>query len=393
MLIINISPLYLRCGLLLSNSKDSTIKDIEINKDKFQYINSKMIIDYNKSMKLLLFQINYFEIDNFMKSPDYKFCTKNKIIENLNNEEKEVIDKLLTEFKDNNNSLSRSILQDKNIQKCYYCGQLTGKKEYIIFKIFQKKCQKLKDLGDLHQLSILGIDYINNNIENSFFDLPKESVNDLIIVGKGKKCLNEKDKNTISLQNKLYPYLLSTGDEGISIYRVDSINSYKKLGYNTLGPTTLWSLLNLTYDYKDDKLALNEAMNGNNRLIDFCVGDIYGGDYGGVSLYSDLIASSFSKMQKNENLKDVDKKDVAKALLIFYGFTYAQVATMVSIKEKLGKNIIGGDNFGNLELMSILQNCLGVFTTSKTEAIFNEYSNYFEIFGMIVQLEKNGYLD
>ena len=391
MLIINISPLYLKCGALLSNS-DSLIKDLENYKEKFKYIISNLDFDYNKSNKLILFEINYFQIDDFIKSPDFEFLSNNKIVNNLKLEEKLVLENILLEYKDNNNILSEPILKNKDIPKCYYCGELTGKKEYLIFKIFQKKCEKF---GDITQLTISGIDYINNNFENSFYDLPKEPVSNLVRLGKNEKSANltEKNKNKISLRNNLYPYLLSTGEEGISIYRVDSINSYKNIGNNIMGPTSLWSLLNLTGNYEDPKLALKEALNGNNELIDLSVGDIYGGDYGGASLSSDLIASSFSKISHSDNAKNVDRKDIGKALLIFYGVTYGHVSTLTSSDEKIQKIIIAGNNFGSLSLMQIIQTSVGRYSGNTIETFFNDYSNYFEIIGMIFEMGKNGLLN
>ena len=391
MLLINISPLYLKCGALLSNS-DSLIKDLENYKEKFKYIISNLDLDYNKSNKLILFEINYLQIDDFTKSPDFEFLSNHKIINNLNLEEKQGLENNLLEYKENNNILSEPILKNKDIPKCYYCGELTGKKEYIIFKIFQKKCEKY---GDITQLTISGIDYINNNLENSFYDLPNEPISNLVILGKHEKLvdLTEKNKNKISLKNKMYPYLLTTGEEGISIYRVDSINSYKKIGNNVMGPTSLWSLLNLTGNYEDPKLALKEALNGNNELIDLSVGDIYGGDYGGASLCSDLIASSFSKISHSDNAKKVDTKDIGKALLIFYGVTYGQVSALISSDEKIERNIISGNTFGSLGLMQIIQISLGLYSGNTIGAFFNDYSNYYEIVGMIFEMGKNGLLE
>ena len=195
------------------------------------------------------------------------------------------------------------------------------------------------------------------------------------------------------MRNNLYPYLLSTGEEGISIYRVNSINSYKNIGNNIMGPTSLWSLLNLTGNYEDPKLALKEALNGNNELIDLSVGDIYGGDYGGASLSSDLIASSFSKISHSDNAKNVDTKDIGKALLIFYGVTYGQVSALISSDEKIERNIISGNTFGSLGLMQIIQISLGLYSGNTIGAFFNDYSNYYEIVGMIFEMGKNGLLE
>ena len=386
MLILNISPLYLKCGILLEKS-ESLNKEIESFKEKFKYINPEKSIDY-KSKILFLFQISYFKIDDFAKSHDYEFLSKLNIIQNLSLEEKEKdeIEKILLKNK-NNTLLSEPSLKNRQIKSCYYSGDLTGNIEYLIYSIFHLKCE---NFGNLVQLSITGIDYINNNFDNSFFDLPKGSINDLVIVGKGKNASNltKDNKNKKILKNELYPYLLTTGNQGISIYRIDSINSYKKVGYNTLGPVSLWSLLNLTGNYEDPELALKEAIEGDNQLIDLSVGDIYGGDYGGASLCSDLIASSFSKVSKVGDINKIDKKDVGKALLIFYGVTYAQVAAMVSGEEKIEKNIISGDSFNSLELMQMIESCQDAFTGGKIKAVFNDYSNYFEIIGMIVELEK-----
>ena len=387
MLLLNISPLYLRCGVLVSKTDSLTN---ELQKNKLKYINPENIIDFD-SNKLLLFQINYFKIEDFEKSPDIELLSKLNIILKVNQEENDSIEKILLNHKDSTEIISESRIKDNKIQECYYSGKLNGKNEYLIYKLFKKKCVKF---GDITKLTVTGIDYVNHNLENSFYDLTKETIPNLVIVGenKNKSNLNKSNKNKKILKDKLYPYLLASGDDDISIYKVDSINSYKKIGNNTMGPTSLWSLLNLTGNYEDPELALNEATQGNNKLIDLSVGDIYGGDYGGVSLCSDLIASSFSKVKNVDDINKINKKDVSKALLIFYGVTYAQVASMVAIGESIDKTIVSGDTFGSLELMQMIQTCLEGFTENKIGAVFSDFSNYFEIIGMIIELEKSGLL-
>ena len=386
MLLLNISPIYLRCGAIITNS-ESLEKELDYNKDKFIYIKQEMIIDY-KTKKLILFQINYFNIEKFKKSPDFEFLKNFKVIENINLEEDEwqKLERKLSNHKDSLTILSEP--RTKNaIPSCYYCGKITGKKENIIYKLFQKKCIRF---GNSTDLLITGIDYINNCLENSFFDLPKEKILNLVRVGiaKSKSTLTKDDINRKALQKSgLYPYLLATGDEGISVYRVESVDSHKKIGSNTMGPTTIWSLFNLTCNYEDPEFAMNEAFKGNNEYIDLSVGDIYGGDYEGISLGADLIASSFSKVNVS-NMDMIEKKDIGKALAIFYGVTYSQVAAMVSSKEKINKMIISGDTFDSLELMQMIQSCLGEFSKQSINAIFSDFSKYFEIIGMVVELDK-----
>ncbi len=392
MLVIFFSPLYLRCGVIISDS-DSLKQELEFYKKNFIFINPDLIFSYN-SNRIILFQISYFKIDEFAKSPDFEFLTKMKIIQNiiLEEKDKEIIEQTLLTYKDSNEIIMEARIKNKGISTCYYCGELTGRKEYLMYKLFHKKCEKYD--GDLVQLSISGIDYINNYFQNPFFNLPKGGLTEYVIVGKKDNAnnLTKDNKNSLLLKDKLYPYLLSSGEDGISIYQVDSINSYKKLGYNIMGPTSLWSLFNLSCNYEDMELAIKEATQGNNRLIDLSVGDIYGGDYGNVSLNSDIIASSFSKISNLENIHILDKKDIGKALLIFYGFTYAQVASMFPSEKKIDKNIISGDTFNSLELKQMIQVCLEGLTGNTVGCVFSDYSNYFEIIGMISELDKTGLL-
>ena len=389
MLFIYCSPLYLRCGVIISDSS-SLKQELEYYGKKFNFINPDLNFVYNTNT-IIVFQISYFKIDEFAKSPDFEFLKKMKITQNINIEEsnKSLIEQTLLNFKDCNEILMEPRIKDKGIPTCYYCGELTGRKEYLIYKLFHRRCEKY---GELVQLSISGIDYINNSIQEPFFNLPKGGLGEFVIVGKKEdgKNLTKDNKNALVLKDKLYPYLLSSGEDGITIYQVDSINSYKKLGYNIMGPTSLWSLFNLTCNYDDMEIAIKEAAQGNNKLIDLSVGDIYGCDYGDISLCSNIIASSFSKISNLENLKKIDKKDIGKALLIFYGFTYAQVASLIPSGIKIDKNIISGDTFNSLELKQMIQVCLEALTGNTVGCVFSDYSNYFEIIGMISELNKTG---
>ena len=276
----------------------------------------------------------------------------------------------LSNHKDSVTILSEPRNKSK-IASCYYCGNITGTKEYLIFKLFQRKCIRY---GFPTELSIKGIDYINNHFSNSFFSLPK---------------LN---KRKYSLKKDLYPYILTTGDEGNSVFRVDSSDSFKKIGHSTIGPATIWSLFYLACnneDYEDPKFALKEAAKGNNNNIDLSVGDIYGGDYSGVGLSSHKIASNFSKIS-DRNL--LENKDIGKALALFYGATYSKISAMFASKEKINKMIISGDTFDSDELMQIIQSSLGEFSSNTIKAVFCEYANFFEIIGMLVELDNDKYL-
>ena len=70
MLILNFSHLYIRCGVLMEKS-DSFEKEIKNYEGKFKYINPEIKIEYNSNY-LILFQINYFKVDDFIESPDFE---------------------------------------------------------------------------------------------------------------------------------------------------------------------------------------------------------------------------------------------------------------------------------------------------------------------------------
>lgn len=165
MLLLNISPIYLRCGALIPNS-EMLEKELDYYKERFRYIKPEMNITY-KSRKLILFQINYFRIKEFTQTPDYEFLEKFEVIKNLPLDETEFkqLKRNLSNHKDSVTILSEPRNKSK-IASCYYCGNITGTKEYLIFKLFQRKCIRY---GFPTELSIKGIDYINSHFSNSFF--------------------------------------------------------------------------------------------------------------------------------------------------------------------------------------------------------------------------------
>ena len=66
MLLLNLSPIYKKCGLLLRKSS-SLEKELDLNKSKFEYINMNLMIDYNNHL-LLLFKINENKVEKFKKA-------------------------------------------------------------------------------------------------------------------------------------------------------------------------------------------------------------------------------------------------------------------------------------------------------------------------------------
>ena len=375
MLFVNPTPIYLKCGILLPKNEEN-IKEIEDLKSTFQYFQTNLSINLNSNI-LLLFKINYFKIDHFKLSPDYAFLQKKLNITSKSSEQKETE----TSNKD-------SITLSNELPLCYFCGHITEKRESIIKELFNKKPYKV---GNVNQLTIYGIDYITENIENSFFNLPNQSISKLIKIGQGLESVNE--KYPLSLKGNLYPYLMANALEGVSVYRVDSINKYTRLGGNTMGATTLWSLLTLTCGYEDPDIVLIDATKGDNQFIDLSVGDIYGGNYSQFSLQSDLIASSFGKLKYVKDISKVQKKDIARSLVTLYASSVSQITAMLSMNSQLDKAIVLGNPFNSLELMQMVKVCTGYFSGNKVNSVFSDYSQFLEIIGMCVEYDKGNKME
>ena len=354
MLVFSITSIYIKCGFLIMKS-DDLFKKIGNYEKKFKYIETKRNIIY-KDKIIILFKISYSKTDDFKNSPDFEFIKEQLNLKNDNNK----------------------------IKKCFYCGDLTPKKDKLIYDLFQNKCAKL---FNINEYTIKGIDFLNNNREKTFYNLPKKPISSLISVGQGIEKVTE--KNYLNLKNNLYPYLLTVGEEGVTVYRVDSINSFKKIGGNSFGPTTLWSLMAISCGYEDPDLAIAEATKGNNTLIDLSVKDIYGGNYDNISLSSDLIGSSFGNFKNVMDMNKIEKKDIAKSLIILYGATYSHVTALASSKEKINKIISSGNPFDLLELFQIIQTSIDRYSNNYIGTVFSDYLDYFELIGKSVELINN----
>ena len=382
MLFVNPTPIYLKCGILLDKENDIE-KEIEDLKKKFEYIETKLIINF-KTKLLLLFKINYSKIEHFKKSEDYAFLQKKleTKIKNAKNEPPQSE----TDNQKSTITISQPTSESDNI--CYFCGHITEKREATILELFNKKCVKK---GNANQLAIYGIDYVNENIDNSFFSLPNQSISNLIKIGKGIESVN--DKTPISLKGNLYPYIMTNALEGVSVYRVDSIHNYTRIGGNVMGATTLWSLLSLTCGYEDPDLVLIDATKGDNQFIDLSVGDIYGGNYSQFSLQSEIIASSFGKLKYVKDVSKVQKKDIARSLVTLFVSSVSQITVMLSMNSNLDKAMVLGSPFNSLELMQMQRVCIGYFSGNKVNSVFNDYSQFFEIIGMCVEMNQDNKIE
>lgn len=88
---------------------------------------------------------------------------------------------------------------------------------------------------------------------------------------------------------------------GASFTRIDSPNHSQRICGTSIGGSFFWGVLRLLNYFNDPTEAIQAAAKGDSSNIDLSVGDIYGGDYGGIGLSSNMIASSFGKLKEVED--------------------------------------------------------------------------------------------
>jgi pantothenate kinase len=365
MLVFDIGPVYIKSAIIFEENEQLLNKFTSLLNTK---PDSKDIFDLNLSIKyknyrLYFFKINLFKIEEFKSSKGL-----------------EIISEILKEkYKNINNNV---FLPHSELPLAYYCGLLSEKVANIIFETFNVKCVKI---GHLNQLSILGIDYISQNLLQCIFDLPGQSIYDLVQVG---HKLNEvTQKNYANLKDSLYPYLMANVLEGTSIYRVDSPDKFTRVGGTSFGATTYWSLVSLTCGYDDPEKAVKDAIKGNNELIDLSVGDIYGGTYEQFQLNSSLIASSFGKLKNISYIKDVRKEDISRSLLTLMCVTISLTTALIAKNSGVNKVILVGNPFECLEFMQMIQMATNYASGESVNSYFSDYAPYINLIGMCRQLE------
>lgn len=95
---------------------------------------------------------------------------------------------------------------------------------------------------------------------------------------------------------------------GASFYRVDSSESFKRVGGSALGVSFVWGVTRFLGLYTDPTEMCNDAKNGDSSKVDMSVGDIYGCDYEGLNMPGSYLASSFGK------LKDLDEDGIKETV-------------------------------------------------------------------------------
>ncbi|KAM2110072.1 hypothetical protein ACFX1R_012870 [Malus domestica] len=142
----------------------------------------------------------------------------------------------------------------------------------------------------------------------------------------------------------LYPYLLVNIGSGVSMIKVDGPGKFERVSGTSVGGGTFWGLGKLLTKCKNFDELLELSHQGNNRVIDMLVGDIYGGmDYTKIGLISTAIASSFSKViSDDKELKDYKPEDISRSLLRMISNNIGQISYLNALRFGLKRIIFAG---------------------------------------------------
>ncbi|XP_076893041.1 pantothenate kinase 1-like [Bidens hawaiensis] len=184
--------------------------------------------------------------------------------------------------------------------------------------------------------------------------------------------------------NDLYPYLLVNIGSGVSMIKVDGDGKFERVSGTSVGGGTFWGLGKLLTKCKSFDDLLEMSHQGNNRVIDMLVGDIYGGmDYLKIGLSSTAIASSFGKaVSDNKELEEYKPEDVARSLLRMISNNIGQIAYLNALQFGLKKIFFGGYFIrGHAYTMDTISVAVDFWSKGEAKAMFLRHEGFLGALG------------
>ncbi|KAK4842681.1 hypothetical protein QYF36_025926 [Acer negundo] len=193
--------------------------------------------------------------------------------------------------------------------------------------------------------------------------------------------------------NDLYPYLLVNIGSGVSMIKVDDDGKFERISGTSVGGGTFWGLGRLLTKCKSFDELLKLSHQGNNRVIDMLVGDIYGGlDYSKIGLSSTTIASSFGKaISDNRELEEYKPEDIARSLLRMISNNIGQIAYLNALQFGLKRIFFGGffirSHAFTLDTISVAVN---FWSKGEAKAMFLNHEGFLGALGAFMSYKKRG---
>ncbi|KAE9454613.1 hypothetical protein C3L33_13482, partial [Rhododendron williamsianum] len=193
--------------------------------------------------------------------------------------------------------------------------------------------------------------------------------------------------------NDLYPYLLVNIGSGVSMIKVDGDGKFERVSGTSVGGGTFWGLGRLLTNCKSFDELLELSHNGNNRVIDMLVGDIYGGtDYMKIGLTSTTIASSFGKaISENKELGDYRPEDISRSLLRMISNNIGQISYLNALRFGLKRIFFGGFFIrGHAYTMDTISVAVHFWSKGEAQAMFLKHEGFLGALGAFMSYETHG---
>ncbi|KAL3835576.1 hypothetical protein ACJIZ3_010312 [Penstemon smallii] len=204
-------------------------------------------------------------------------------------------------------------------------------------------------------------------------------------------------KEFVQIDHKdLYPYLLVNIGSGVSMIKVESDTKFERVSGTSVGGGTFLGLGKLLTNCKSFDELLEMSRQGNNRVIDMLVGEIYGGnDYAKIGLASTAIASSFGKpISENKELEDYKAEDVARSLLRMISNNIGQIAYLNALHFGLKRIIFGGFFIrGHAYTMDTISVAVNFWSKGEAKAMFLRHEGFLGALGAFLSYEESGFPD
>ncbi|XAR48072.1 Pantothenate kinase [Bertholletia excelsa] len=194
-------------------------------------------------------------------------------------------------------------------------------------------------------------------------------------------------------QNDLYPYLLVNIGSGVSMIKVDGDDKFERVSGTSVGGGTFWGLGKLLTKCKSFDELLELSHEGNNRVIDMLVGDIYGGmEYAKIGLTSTAIASSFGKaISEKKELKDYRPEDISRSLLRMISNNVGQIAYLNALRFGLKRIFFGGFFIrGHAYTMDTISVGVHFWSKGEAKAMFLRHEGFLGALGAFMSNEDHG---
>ncbi|KAB2052909.1 hypothetical protein F383_26744 [Gossypium arboreum] len=191
--------------------------------------------------------------------------------------------------------------------------------------------------------------------------------------------------------NDLYPYLLVNIGSGVSMIKVDGDGKFERVSGTSLGGGTFWGLGRLLTKCKNFDELLELSHQGNNRVIDMLVGDIYGGtDYAKIGLSATTIASSFGKaISDNKGLVDYKPEDISRSLLRMISNNIGQISYLNALRFGLKRIFFAGFFIrGHAYTMDTISVAVNFWSKGEAEAMFLRHEGFLGALGAFMSYEK-----